>query len=112
MSAPQIATALLRRIPARGDDRLPSVVAAESVARASTARQSVLALLRTYGPMTDETLVEKHAEVSTIRRTPQRLRTARAELVADGYVREARTEDGVVHVRLASGYHGTVWESA
>lgn len=99
---------------ARTTDPATSVAAGARAASRSTAKEDVLAILRRHGALHDEALVEQHdayvARGTLARKSPQRLRTARAELVDLGVVREAMDGGHVRTVVLRSGYHSVVWE--
>lgn len=75
-------------------------------------RAAVIAILREAGALTDEQIVERFvarasAHPSVPRVTPQRIRTARAELVRDGRVRDAEM---LAFSRL--GNRATAWTLA
>lgn len=81
----------LQRGLARKNDRLTSVLAAESITDALPTRDVVLDILRVCGPMPDEWICREHGHM--FRRgqvprhlSPQRIRTVRAQLVDDGLV--------------------------
>ena len=97
--------------PARHTDPATSHEAAQ-VARKSTAREDVLRILREHGPLHDrgiEILHDAYVQKGLmVAKSPQRLRTARAELVDDHLVWEV--EDGT-RVRMPSGYAATIWEA-
>lgn len=101
---------------ARKNDRITSVEAGEAVAPRSTAREDVLSILRERGPVTDHKIAAIHdlhaARGRWPAKSPQRLRTARAELVADGIVGPYTIEGGTVTTRLPSGYRSIVWTIA
>lgn len=96
---------------ARITDPITSHEAAQ-VARKSTAREDVLRILREHGPLHDrgiEILHDAYVEKGLmVAKSPQRLRTARADLVDDRLVWEV--EDGT-RVRMPSGYTATIWEA-
>ena len=87
----------------RKTDPETSLAAAESVAKITEKQRSVLAVLRHYGPATDEEIRDKFPPNS---QSDSGLRTRRSELVRRGLVRhsgEYRT--------LASGRQARVWEA-
>jgi hypothetical protein len=47
-------------------------------------KADILHLFRLYGTLTDDALIAAHTRHGMVSRTPQRIRTARAELVKDG----------------------------
>lgn len=101
---------------ARKNDRITSVEAGETVAPRSTAREDVLWILRRTGPLADpdiEAIHDLHAARGRWpAKSPQRLRTARAELVADGVVVPCTIDGETVTTRLPSGYRSIVWAIA
>lgn len=101
---------------ARKNDHITSVEAGEAVAPRSTAREDVLWILRRTGPLADPYLAVIH-DIFVARgrwpaKSPQRLRTARAELVADGVVEPYTIDGETVTTRLPSGYRSIVWAIA
>lgn len=100
----------------RKNDRITSVEAGEAVAPRSTARGDVLWILRTNGPLSDPDIAAIHdlraARGRWPAKSPQRLRTARAELVADGIVEPCTIDGETVTTRLPSGYRSIVWTIA
>lgn len=101
---------------ARKNDRITSVEAGEAVAPRSTAREAVLWILRKAGPATDPEIAAIHDRYAAHGRwpakSPQRLRTARAELVADGIVEPYTIDGETVTTRLPSGYRSIIWTIA
>jgi len=73
------------------DDRDTSRLAYEQAASADTGdtAQSILALLAEHGPLVDDDLLDLYLRSDCPPRSPQRIRTTRAELVRDGKVRQA-----------------------
>lgn len=93
----------------------PTSHAAATVAGKSTAKEDVLRILRDAGPMHDEAIQQTHealvARGEVAAKSPQRLRTARAELVDAGLVQEVMDGKRVRTVPLRSGYVSIVWEA-
>jgi hypothetical protein len=85
----------------RRDDPATSHEAADSN-NVVDSRAQVLAILRMVGPLADHEMVDQYDRLAArigVHYTPQRLRSARAELVRDGLVtlytkREATTRTG------------------
>lgn len=97
---------LLLRARARSRDRKTSEDAANSVTAMTSKRKAVLELLRRLGPCTDPQLVwhyeSNYDSHTTLRQTPQSIRSRRSELVRMGHVRAAgKTSGGRTH---------TIWE--
>lgn len=88
---------------------------AATVARRSTAREDVLKILTEHGPLHDhgiQILHDAYVQKGLMRpKSPQRLRTARAELVDAGLVHEHEQGGEVICVRMPSGWASTVWEA-
>lgn len=87
---------------ARRTDPATSHLAAATLDDKARQRRLVLAVLRTYGPMTDEALVN---HLSTI--SPSGARTRRSELVRAGLVQD--TGD---RLPTSSGRKAIVWQAA
>jgi uncharacterized protein involved in response to NO len=89
--------------------------AAATVATRSTAKDDVLYLLR-IGPMSQAAIVAAHASMVAAGRmtekSPQRIRTACAELVDAGLVVQYEENGNPVEVRMPSGYAAAVWRLA
>lgn len=102
----------LQRGLARKNDRLTSVLAAESITDALPTRDVVLDILRTHGPLPDEWICRAHDH--WFRRgqvprhlSPQRIRTVRAQLVGDGLVEATDELIKLPGARCAS----TIWRA-
>lgn len=95
------------RAHARRTDPSTSHDAARSLTKGglSYAQASVLAQLHARGPMTDARLVELVTAVHP-RMSHSGIRTRRAELVAQGRVRDSGARQ-----RLPSGRYAIVWEA-
>lgn len=71
-------------------ERAPSQLAYETHALGDdTTEAAVLALLRAHGPLVDDELCRAYAGSRYRQRSPQRIRTARAQLVRMGLVQAA-----------------------
>lgn len=92
---------------ARRTDPETSWAAARSIPadQLRESQRAVLAMLRRFGPMTDEGIAEALAGTQYVI-SPSGARTRRSELVAAGYVR-----DSGKRVRLPSGRQSIVWEA-
>lgn len=90
--------------------------AATRAAHRSTAREDVHQILTEHGPLHDrgiEAIHEAYVRKGLMAyKSGQRLRTARAEMVDAGTVREHREAGEVLCVRMPSGYAAIVWEVA
>lgn len=88
---------------------------ATGAAYRSTAKDDVLRILTDHGPLNDAGVQEVHdlyvARGLMPSRTPQRLRTARAELERAGVVGIACDAAGPLTVRMPSGYSSNVWKA-
>lgn len=88
---------------------------ATRAAHRSTAKDDVLRILTDHGPLNDSGIEEIHdlyvARGLMPHRSPQRLRTARAELERAGAVTVARDTAGPLTVRMPSGYSSNVWKA-
>lgn len=93
---------------ARRTDPGTSWQAARSVDRIRESQAQVLAILRRYGPMTDEEIASVAATwPEGTRQSPSGLRTRRAELVDLGVVK-----DSGLRGKTRSGRSTIVWEAA
>ena len=89
---------------ARATDPETSHQAAESVrGNLRESQETVLELFRTWGPMTDHTMVRK-ADKLSVRQSPSGLRSRRAELVAMGLLEHTGGWQ-----ELPSGRKARVW---
>ena len=95
---------------ARRFDPETSHEAARSVTKLTARRWAVLKVLEQHGPMTDEQLMIRYAELAARGDLPEQsvsgLRTRRSELVTMNKVR-----DTGVRSRMASGRQAIVWEA-
>lgn len=99
---------------ARRDDGPNSREAAAGISeRELTELQAAICeLLRAEGPMTDERIYQRYVAAGLPHRTPQRVRTARAEITEGAkHLRDvARIRPSGEVGETASGYHGDRWE--
>lgn len=97
---------------ARKNDRITSVLAAESITDALSTRDQVLDILRLHGALPDEHIHRIYsrrvdAGIAPRRLSPQRIRTVRAQLVDDGLVEATDNLVKLPGARCAS----TIWKA-
>jgi hypothetical protein len=89
---------------ARVSDPETSHAAQDTITGVSELQADILHLIQLYGPMTDEAILAAHDRHGMVSRTPERVRTARGELVAAGKL-EWTGDHGVT----ARGNKARVW---
>jgi hypothetical protein len=89
---------------ARCTDPETSHHAQDTIYGVSELQADILHLIRLYGPMTDEAILAAHDRHGMVSRTPERVRTARHELVDAGTL-----EDTGGRGLTLRGHRAVVW---
>jgi len=89
---------------ARVSDPETSHMAQDTIRGVSELQADILHLIDLYGPLTDEQILAAHDRHGMVSRTPERVRTARHELVTLG-----RLEDTGRRGRTSRGHATIMW---
>lgn len=99
------------RAHARHSDPHTSHEAAKTVRGITESQERILEIITYFGPLSDETIAVHYARMADLNRwklmSPSGLRSRRAELVAQGKVRDSGRRG-----TTASGRATTIWEVA